>query len=79
VITSRTCEQSKREFCFIAAHDARPAGALEFYSTPRGRAGRRHLADMPVDERAAALGSAGSYDPKRKLLYWASPIRTVPR
>lgn len=34
VISNRTCEQGKREFCFIAAHDARTGKEVwRFYTT----------------------------------------------
>lgn len=73
VITSRTCEQSKRENCFIAAHDAKTGKELwKFYSTAApGEPGGDTWADMPVEQRAAGpWGLPGSYDPKRKLVYW---------
>jgi alcohol dehydrogenase (cytochrome c) len=73
VITSRTCEQSKRENCFIAAHDARTGKEVwKFYSTAApGEPGGDTWADMPVEQRAAGpWGLPGSYDPKRKLIYW---------
>src|SRR5437867_3806572 len=73
VITSRTCPQGVREFCFIAAHDAKTGKELwKFYSTAApGEPGGDTWADMPVDQRAAGpWGLPGSYDPKRKLIYW---------
>ncbi len=73
VITNRTCGQSKRENCFIAAHDARTGREVwRFYTTAApGEPGGDTWADMPVEQRAAGpWGLPGSYDPKRKVLYW---------
>jgi alcohol dehydrogenase (cytochrome c) len=73
VITSRTCEQGVREFCFLAAHDAKTGKELwKFYTTAApGEPGGDTWADMPVEQRAAGpWGLPGSYDPKRKLVYW---------
>ncbi len=73
VISNRTCEQSQRENCFIAAHDARTGKEVwRFYTTAApGEPGGDTWADMPVQERAASpWGLPGSYDPKRKVLYW---------
>jgi alcohol dehydrogenase (cytochrome c) len=73
VISNRTCEQSQRENCFIAAHDARTGKEVwRFYTTAApGEPGGDTWADMPVAERAAGpWGLPGSYDSKRKVLYW---------
>jgi alcohol dehydrogenase (cytochrome c) len=73
VISNRTCEQSKRENCFIAAHDAMTGKEVwKFYSTAApGEPGGDTWADVPVEQRAAGpWGLPGSYDPKRKVLYW---------
>jgi alcohol dehydrogenase (cytochrome c) len=73
VITNRTCEQNKRENCFIAAHDAKTGKEVwKFYVTAApGEPGGDTWADMPVDQRAAGpWGLPGSYDPRRKILYW---------
>jgi glucose dehydrogenase len=73
VITSRTCEMAKCENCFIAAHDAKTGKEVwKFYVTAApGEPGGDTWADMPVDQRAAGpWGLPGSYDPKRKLIYW---------
>jgi PQQ-dependent dehydrogenase (methanol/ethanol family) len=73
VITNRTCEQSKRENCFIAAHDAKTGKEVwKFFVTAApGEPGGDTWADMPVDQRAAGpWGLPGSYDPKRKIVYW---------
>ena len=73
VITSRTCEMAKRENCFIAAHDAKTGKEVwKFYVTAApGEPGGDTWADMPLDQRAAGpWGLPGSYDPKRKLIYW---------
>jgi alcohol dehydrogenase (cytochrome c) len=73
VITSRTCEMAKRENCFIAAHDAKTGKEVwKFFVTAApGEPGGDTWADMPVEQRAAGpWGLPGSYDPKRKLIYW---------
>jgi alcohol dehydrogenase (cytochrome c) len=73
VISNRTCEQGKREFCFIAAHDARTGKELwRFYTTAApGEPGGDTWGNLPVDQRAAgAWGLPGSYDPVRKVVYW---------
>jgi alcohol dehydrogenase (cytochrome c) len=73
VISNRTCGQSKRENCFIAAHDAKTGKEVwKFFVTAApGEKGGDTWADMPVDQRAAGpWGLPGSYDPKRKILYW---------
>ena len=73
VISNRTCQQSKRENCFIAAHDAKTGREVwKFYVTAApGEPGGDTWADMPVEQRAAGpWGLPGSYDPKRKVLYW---------
>jgi alcohol dehydrogenase (cytochrome c) len=73
VISNRTCEQSKRENCFIAAHDAKTGReAWKFYVTAApGEPGGDTWANMPVEQRAAGpWGLPGSYDPNRKVLYW---------
>jgi alcohol dehydrogenase (cytochrome c) len=74
VISNRTCAQGKRENCFIAAHDGKTGKELwKFYVTAApGELGGDTWADMPVDQRAAGpWGLPGSYDPKRKVLYWS--------
>jgi PQQ-dependent dehydrogenase (methanol/ethanol family) len=73
VITNRTCAMGKRENCFIAAHDAKTGKEVwRFYVTAApGELGGDTWADMPVEQRAAGpWGLPGSYDPKRKILYW---------
>src|SRR5262245_47915867 len=73
VITNRTCQMGKRENCFIAAHDAKTGKeAWRFYVTAApGEPGGDTWADMPAEQRAAGpWGLPGSYDPKRKVLYW---------
>ena len=57
VISNRTCEQGKREFCFIAAHDAqnRQRGLEVLRHGRAWRAGRRHLgqrAGRPAGRRS---------------------------
>jgi alcohol dehydrogenase (cytochrome c) len=73
VISNRTCQQSKRENCFIAANDAK-TGALvwKFFTTAAtGDVGGDTWDKVPVDQRAASpWGQVGSYDPVKKVLYW---------
>jgi alcohol dehydrogenase (cytochrome c) len=73
VISNRTCQQARREFCFIAAHDARTGKEVwRFYVTAApGEPGGGTWADLPGDQRAAGpWGLPGSYDPVRKIVYW---------
>ena len=73
VLTNRTCTQGMREFCFIAAHDARTGKELwKFYTTAApGEPGGDTWANLPVDQRAAGpWGLPGSYDSKRRITYW---------
>src|ERR1700722_16782514 len=84
VISNRTClpmgsEPMTRDNCFIAAHDAKTGKELwKFFTTAApGEPGGDTWADMPVNERwAGPWGLPGSYDPKRKVLYWgvANPL-----
>jgi alcohol dehydrogenase (cytochrome c) len=73
VISNRTCQQAKREFCFIAAHDARTGKEVwRFYVTAApGEPGGDTWNNLPVEQRAAGpWGLPGSYDPVRKVVYW---------
>ena len=73
IISNRTCEQNERKNCFIAAHDAKTGQEVwKFFVTAApGEPGGDTWADMPVEQRAAGpWGLPGSYDPKRKMLYW---------
>ena len=73
VISNRTCQQGKREFCFIAAHDAKTGKEVwRFYVTAGpGEPGGDTWGNLSVDERAAGpWGLPGSYDPVRKVVYW---------
>ena len=73
VISNRTCRRAEREFCFIAAHDARTGKEVwKFYVTAApGEPGGDTWNDLPVDQRAAGpWGLPGSYDPVRKVVYW---------
>jgi PQQ-dependent dehydrogenase (methanol/ethanol family) len=73
VISNRTCQQGKREFCFIAAHDAKTGKEVwKFYTTAAtGEPGGDTWGKIPVEQRAAGpWGLPGSYDPVRKILYW---------
>lgn len=72
VITGRTCEA--RVGCFIAAHDAKTGKELwKFYMTAApGEPGGDSWGNAPIDGRiASSWGLPGSYDPARKVLYWA--------
>ena len=74
VISNRTCQQSKRENCFIAANDAKTGRLVwKFFTTAaNGELGGDTWDKVPVDQRAASpWGQVGSYDPKRKVLYWS--------
>jgi len=73
VISNRTCDQGKREFCFIAAHDAKTGKEVwKFYVTAApGEPGGDTWGKLPVEQRAAGpWGLPGSYDPVRKIVYW---------
>ena len=73
VISNRTCQQAKREFCFIAAHDAKTGREVwKFYVTAApGEPGGETWGKVAVEERAAGpWGLPGSYDPVRKVVYW---------
>jgi alcohol dehydrogenase (cytochrome c) len=73
VISNRTCQQSKREFCFIAAHDAKTGKEVwKFHVTAApGEPGGDTWGSIPADQRAAGpWGLPGSYDPVRKVVYW---------
>jgi alcohol dehydrogenase (cytochrome c) len=73
VISNRTCDQGKREFCFIAAHDARTGKEVwKFYVTAApGEPGGETWGDVPAAQRAAGpWGLPGSYDPARRVVYW---------
>lgn len=71
VITGRAC--SKRESCFIAAHDARTGKEVwKFYTAAApGEPGGNTWGNVPVEKRnGSTWGLPGSYDPVRKLIYW---------
>jgi alcohol dehydrogenase (cytochrome c) len=73
VISNRTCQQSRRDFSFIAAHDARTGKEVwRFYTTAApGEPGGDTWGTMPVEQRAACpWGLPGSYDPARRVVYW---------
>ena len=74
VISNRTCEQGKRENCFIAANDAKTGKLVwKFFTTAApGEPGGDTWGNVPVEQRAAGpWGQVGSYDPRRKVLYWS--------
>ena len=72
VISNRTCTQ--REGCFIAAHDAKTGAEVwKFFNTasPDEPGGDTWGNLAPEKRSASSWGLPGSYDPKRKVLYWA--------
>ena len=72
VISNRTCTQ--RDGCFIAAHDAKTGKEVwKFYNTasPDEPGGDTWGNLAPEKRSASSWGLPGSYDPKRKVLYWA--------
>jgi PQQ-dependent dehydrogenase (methanol/ethanol family) len=72
VISNRTCVT--RAGCFIAAHDAHTGKELwKFYNTAAaGEAGSDTWGGIDTEQRvASSWGLPGSYDPKRRVLYWA--------
>ncbi len=74
VISNRTCEQGKRENCFIAANDAKTGRLVwKFFTTAApGELGGDTWGQVPLAARAAGpWGQVGSYDPTRKVLYWS--------
>lgn len=72
VISNRTCVT--RVGCFILANDARTGKELwRFYNTAAaGQPGGDTWGGIDSDQRvASSWGLPGSYDPKRRVLYWA--------
>ena len=72
VISNRTCTQ--REGCFIAAHDAKTGAEVwKFFNTASpDEPGGDTWGDLAPEKRSASSwGLPGSYDPKRKVIYWA--------
>ena len=72
VITGRAC--SDRAHCFIAAHDALIGKEVWRFMTAAatGEPGGDTWGDMLDEKRTASpWGLPGSYDPVRKMLYWA--------
>ena len=73
VITARACKDQAN--CFIAAHDALTGEeAWKFYTAPaEGEPGGDTWGDVPTAKRVASLwGLPGSYDPKKRLIYWGT-------
>jgi len=73
VITGRACQDY--ENCFIAAHDAITGEKIwTFYTAAaENEPGGETWGNVPTQERnASAWGLPGSYDPERKLIYWAT-------
>jgi alcohol dehydrogenase (cytochrome c) len=72
VISNRTCVT--RAGCFILANDASTGKELwRFYNTAAaGEPGGDSWGGIDSDQRvASSWGLPGSYDPKRRVLYWA--------
>ena len=72
VISNRTCET--RVGCFISAHDARTGKEVwKFYTTAAAKDPGGDSWGKIEDEKrvASSWGLPGSYDPERKLIYWA--------
>ncbi|MGW8369451.1 MAG: outer membrane protein assembly factor BamB family protein, partial [Gammaproteobacteria bacterium] len=72
VISGRTCN-SRREECYIAAHDALTGKEVwRFYTTPgAGEPDGSSWGGTPASERRASTwGLPGTYDPERNILYW---------
>ncbi len=72
VITNRTCET--RAGCFISAHDAKTGKEVwKFYTTPaKGEPNGESWGEVESEKRiASSWGLPGSYDPVRKVTYWA--------
>jgi alcohol dehydrogenase (cytochrome c) len=72
LLSNRACKV--RAGCFIAAHDAKSGEELwKFYNTPApGEPGGESGGDLPAAQRSASSwGLPGSYDPQRKVIYWA--------
>ncbi len=72
VITNRTCET--RSGCFISAHDAKDGKEVwKFYTTPaKADPNGETWGNVPDEKRiASSWGLPGSYDPVRKVVYWA--------
>jgi alcohol dehydrogenase (cytochrome c) len=72
VISGRTCN-SRRENCYIAAHDAVTGEEVwRFYTAPgEGEPGDESWGGTPASERRASTwGLPGTYDPDLNLVYW---------
>jgi PQQ-dependent dehydrogenase (methanol/ethanol family) len=72
VISNRTCET--RAGCFISAHDARTGAEVwKLYTTEASNEPGGDSWGKIDDEKrvASSWGLPGSYDPERKLVYWA--------
>ena len=72
VISNRACEE--RVGCFISAHDARTGKEVwKFFTTAaEGEPGGDTWGNVKTEDRVAgSWGLPGSYDPQRKIVYWA--------
>ena len=73
LVSNRTC-RTTRDGCFIAAHDARTGKELwKFFTTAApGEPGGDTWGGLATERRlASSWGLPGSYDPVRKIVYWA--------
>jgi alcohol dehydrogenase (cytochrome c) len=73
VITGRACRTQAS--CYISAHDAMTGKEVwKFYTSPAdNQPGSETWGTVPGPERSASTwGLPGSYDPVRKLIYWAT-------
>ncbi len=72
VISGRTCN-TKRENCYIAAHDARTGKEIwRFHTAPgEGEPGDASWGGAPASgRRASTWGLPGTYDPVLHLIFW---------
>jgi alcohol dehydrogenase (cytochrome c) len=72
VISGRTCN-SRRENCYIVAHDAETGEEVwRFYTAPgEGEPGDESWGGTPASERRASTwGLPGSFDPELNLVFW---------
>jgi alcohol dehydrogenase (cytochrome c) len=73
VITASACKDQAN--CYIAAHDALTGKEVwKFYTAAaEGDAGGDTWGSVPTAQRVASLwGLPGSYDPKKRLIYWGT-------
>src|SRR5215813_8603256 len=76
VLSGRTCNGARAN-CYIAAHDARTGKEAWRFYTAAGSddPGDATWGGAPEAKRTGSTwGLGGSYDPVRKMIYWALPI-----